>query len=113
MPAYGTVPVPALYIGDKYVLSSASIPGLKSQAVYLAANPDGSPIPMTIDNGSATTLTVQYATVDADANYVALSINGTAATVAATTAETYQVGPGFYRFLAAADPGATTITLQR
>lgn len=113
MPAYGTTPPRALYKGDLITVSSASIPGLKTQAWTMTPEPGASSAQCTVSNGSAQVATVQYAAVDADANYQALSDEATAITVAAGASVTFRGGTGFYRLLMAGDPGATTITVAR
>lgn len=113
MSAYGTTPPRALYKGDTIVLSNAALPGLKTQAWTMTPEPGASHCQATVSNGSATTATVQYAAVDADANYQALSDEATAITVAAGVSVTFRGGGGFYRLLTAADPGALPISVTR
>ena len=113
MPAYVQGTAPAVYPGDTVILSNAALAGLKTKAVVMATTAGSEVIDITINNESAQVMTLQYAHADAEANYQAFYVGATAATIAANKAATFQVGAGFYRLLAAADPGATLITLSR
>ena len=118
MGAYVAGKAVAINTGDVVVLSSAALSGLKTQAVAVSPNPDGTSAYLTVNNESAVALNVEYSTVDADARYQLLYYldSGTAGNVlsiAANTAMGFPAGTGFYRILAASDPGATTISIAR
>jgi hypothetical protein len=114
MPAYVAGTAKALNPGDSVVLSSASLPGLKSAAVAVGPSTDAPASNLlTINNESAVVLTVQFAQRDLDADYQAYSYLGTAVTVAANSANTFPAGTGFIRVLAASDPGAANISITR
>ena len=108
MSAYVAGKAVAIYPGDVVTLSSAALAGLKTSAVTVEAK-----CRLAINNGSAQTATVQYSGVDAEASYQALYDEGTAITVAATKAGSFNASPGFYRVLFGGDPGATTTTISR
>ena len=118
MGAYVAGKAVAINTGDVVVLSSAALSGLKTQAVAVSPNPDGAAAYLVVNNESAVALNVEYATVDADARYqVYYNLNsataGNALAIAANTAMGFPAGTGFYRILAASDPGATTISIAR
>lgn len=113
MGAYVAGTAQAIYPGDSVNLSTAALSGLKTIAVAVGPNPDGSLIRLVIDNGSAVALTVQHASVDAEANYQAYLDEGTAIAPAANKAVAFGACVGFFRVLAASDPGSTTISVMR
>ena len=111
MPAYAAGTAQSIAPGDVISLSTAALTGLKTIAVSVLSQPESKLL--IVANESAVALTVQYARKDVEASYQAYSYLGTAVTVAATTAVSFPAGTGFYRVLAASDPGATTITIAR
>jgi hypothetical protein len=115
MPAYAAGKANAIYPGDVVVLSSASISTNPTIAVAVSPLNGESSATLTVVNGSAVVLTVQFATTDTNASYQALKDENTgdALTVAATNAGVFNVGTGFVRISPASDPGATTITISR
>jgi len=113
MPAYAAGQAQAITPGDLVTLSSAALSGLKTIAVAYGPSGDEASNLLVIANESAVALTVQYARKDVEASYQAYTYLGTAVTVAANTAVSFPAATGFYRVLAASDPGATTITIAR
>ena len=114
MPAYVAGKAQAIYPGDRVALNSASLlTPFTTVSVAVGPNPDGSPIRLVIDNGSAVGTTVQHASVDTDASYQAYLDAGTAIAPAANKQVAFNGCVGFFRVLTASDPGATTISLMR
>src|SRR5271165_2376521 len=109
--AAGSV-VKTLNPGDTIILSNASLgASLKTAPFYIVMTSSATDIYVTVNNLSSVILTVQFAHADADANYQPYYNVATAVTIAANKASNFQAGSGFYRILAASDPGTAVIAV--
>ena len=112
MAAYLTGNAVALYPGNTQIVSNASLPLLKTQAVAVASLTNGD-VYLSVNNLSGVVMTVQYSHDDVDAHYQAYYDGATAITVAATKAAAFRGAGGFYRLLAASDPGVNIVAISR
>jgi len=116
MPLYAAGAAPSIQPGQSVLVSASSLgTTLKTQAVAVAPSPGTSDVRLTVTNLSGVTLTVQYAPpgYDADANYQSYSDEVNAVTVGANKAVSFYSNGGFFRLLAASDPGTANIIVSR
>ena len=110
MGVYNALPVRALYPGDNYVLSNATLGGSVLTQQVAISQQQGNPANVTIVNGSAVSLTIKVSPNDnGSSSYQALS----GGTVAANTAVSFSTTAPFLAVLPASEPGAGVITVCR
>src|SRR5579859_5370785 len=102
----------ALAVGEIQTLSNATLAStFDTQAI--AVGREQGPAELVVYNHSAVVATVWAAEVDADASYAAYKVDGTAVTIAGTTAQQFRCSAKFVRLRMASDPGATVVAIGR